>query len=561
MQAKRLLIVGGVAGGASCAARARRLSESAEIIIFERGPFVSFANCGLPYYVGEVIKKEDDLLVATPERFKKWFNIDVRTGYNVRRIIPIRKTIEVENSATGDIREERYDTLVLSPGALPLKPKIEGIDLPGIFTLRTIPDTRQIKAWLAQRKVEHAAIVGGGFIGLEMAENLQKRGVRITVIEMLPQVMPPIDYEMAAMVHDHLREKKVELCLGSPVVGFSPADGGAVTINTAAGRKITADMALLALGVRPETELARDAGLEIGETGGILVDEYMRTSQADIYAVGDAVQVKDFVTQTPALIPLAGPANRQGRLAADVIMAGQKLPRPFRGVQGTAVCGVCGLTIAVTGATEKRLEKLKQDGTEIPYEKLHIWANHHVSYYPDAQTLALKLIFSPQDGKVLGAQAIGLAGVEKRIDVIAMAIQKGATVYDLAECELCYAPQYGAAKDPVNLVGMAAANLLEGLSPTRYWEDLAEAGALVLDVRDLDEYKEGHVKDALHIPLGDLRERLAEVPPDREIWAHCLAGVRSYYAIRILTQRGYTARNISGGYALYNAVKQFKDLP
>ena len=553
MNKKRILIVGGVAGGASCAARARRLSESSQIIVFDRGAFVSFANCGLPYYVGNVIKKKDDLIVATPEKFKQWFNIDVRTRSYVRSIFPDRKCIAVENLDSGQVYEENYDALVLSPGSAPLRPPIDGIDLPGIFTLRTIPDSEQIKAWLDRKKVEHVAIAGGGFIGLEMAENLKRRGLLVTLIEMQPHVMPSMDFEMASFIHDHLRSQKVSLCLGSLVTAFSPGKDGAIAIGLASGRTINADMVLLAMGVRPETEPARDAGLQIGATGGIFVDEYMRTSNAHIFAVGDAVEVKNYITQTPTLVPLAGPANRQGRLAADVIM-GQPDLRPFRGVQATAVCGVLGLTIAATGLTEKALQQINGSASAIAYDKIYLMPGHHASYYPGAKTIFMKLIFTIPDGKILGAQAVGPAGVAKRIDVIAMAIQNQATVFDLAEAELCYAPQYGSAKDPINLAGMIAANVLQGLSPNAHWESAAESQPFILDVREPAEFKKGNADSALHIPLGQLREKLDVLPRDREIWVYCYSGQRSYYAVRILRRRGFKARNISGGFGMYSAV-------
>jgi len=554
MTPKRLLIVGGVAGGASCAARARRLSEEAEIVVFERGPYASFANCGLPYYVGKVIAKERSLFIATPQLFKKRFNIDVRTQNNVRRIDRQNKQIEVENLNTGEVYTEPYDALVLSPGAAPLRPNLKGIDLPGIFPVRTIPDTRKIIDWIETKNVRSAAVVGGGFIGLEMAENLKIRGIDVTIIEMLPQVMPVLDPEMATFIHNHLRAKDVSLCLGSPVEGFKQKDNGRIDILLESGRAVAADMVILAIGVRPEVELAKEAGLTIGDLGGIIVDDRLRTSDERIWAVGDAVEVKNFVTGAQSLALLAGPANRQGRIAADVILGnGSSYLHQFRGAQATSVCGVLGLTIASTGVTEKVLKQLNLSDKIQPYQKIYLHPGHHAGYYPGAKTITIKLIFSPVNGRILGAQAIGTEGVEKRIDVIAMAIQSQGTVFDLEEAELCYAPQYGAAKDPVNLAGMIASNLMRGYTQVVHWEDLAGSDAFILDVSDPFEFKSGHVENAVNIPLGQLRDRLAELPRDREIWAYCLEGQRSYYALRILAQYGFKVRNISGGYLMYKA--------
>ena len=554
MTPKRLLIVGGVAGGASCAARARRLSEEAEIVVFERGPYASFANCGLPYYVGKVIAKERSLFIATPQLFKKRFNIDVRTQNNVRRIDRQNKQIEVENLNTGEVYTEPYDALVLSPGAAPLRPNLKGIDLPGIFPVRTIPDTRKIIDWIETKNVRSAAVVGGGFIGLEMAENLKIRGIDVTIIEMLPQVMPVLDPEIATFIHNHLQAKDVSLCLGSPVEGFKQKDSGRIDTLLESGRTVSADMVILAIGVRPEVELAKEAGLTIGDLGGIMVDDRLQTSDESIWAVGDAVEVKNFVTGTHSLAMLAGPANRQGRIAADVILGnGSTYLHRFRGAQTTSVCGVLGLTIASTGVTEKVLKQLNLSDKIQPYQKIYLHPGHHAGYYPGAKTITIKLIFSPVNGRILGAQAIGTEGVEKRIDVIAMAIQSQGTVFDLEEAELCYAPQYGAAKDPVNLAGMIASNHMRGYTQVVHWEDLAGSDAFILDVSDPFEFKSGHVENAVNIPLGQLRDRLAELPRDREIWAYCLEGQRSYYALRILAQYDFKVRNISGGYLMYKA--------
>jgi NADPH-dependent 2,4-dienoyl-CoA reductase/sulfur reductase-like enzyme/rhodanese-related sulfurtransferase len=552
----RILVVGGVAGGASCAARARRLSEDAEIMIFERGPYVSFANCGLPYYVGDVITDERSLLVATPELFKRRFNIEVRLQSEVRAIDRAKQQIEVRNTVTGETYREGYDALVLAPGSAPIRPPLPGIDLPGIFTLRTIPDSRQMKQWITERKVGHAVIVGGGFIGLETAENLVRRGISVTIIEMLAQVMPPIDPEMAVMIHDRLEANGVSLQLGDGVDKFEQQpDGHAVSVVTKSGASFSCDMVLLAMGIRPESKLAKEAGLEIGQLGGIRVNDHMSTSDEHIWAVGDAVEVRDFVTGDWSLIPLAGPANRQGRIAADVILGRDAR---FRGVQGTAVCRVFDITVAATGASEKTLQRRGIGGQPAQYEKIYLHPGHHANYYPGAKPITIKLIFSTKDGRILGAQAVGEEGVEKRIDAIAMALQRGSTVFDLEEAELCYAPQFGTAKDPVNLAGMIASNAMRGDSPVAHWKDTAGSQAFILDVREPGEFKMGHLEGAVNIPLNSLRVRMHELPRDREILAYCAVGQRSYYAARALRLHGFNARNISGGMRSYHAERQIK---
>jgi NADPH-dependent 2,4-dienoyl-CoA reductase/sulfur reductase-like enzyme/rhodanese-related sulfurtransferase len=549
----KILIVGGVAGGASCATRARRLSEEAEIIIFERGSYISFANCGLPYYIGNVIGEEKELLLATPEFLKKRFNIDVRTENEVIAIDREKNELEVKDLKTGTVYREGYDALVLAPGATPIRPSLPGIDIPGIFCLRTIPDSRQIKEWIIEHNVKQAVIVGGGFIGLEMTENLAKRGVSVTLIDMEPQVVPMLDPEMAVPIHGHLLANGVRLCLGDPVTGFEQNSDGTILVRLKSGETHTADLVILSLGVRPEVSLAKAAGLEIGAYGGIRVNDQMRTSDERIWAVGDAVETRDFITGEWTLAPLAGPANRQGRIAADVIF-GRDVR--FRGVQATAVCSVFNMTIASTGASEKGLRRAAVSGKPIPYEKVYLYPSQHVSYYPGAESMALKLIFSTKDGRVLGAQAVGKEGVEKRIDVIAMAIQRNSTVFDLEEAELCYSPQFGAAKDPVNLAGMVAANTLRGDAPIAHWEDITESKAMILDVRTLGEVAVDRVKGAVNIPLPELRSLLTELPRNGEIWIYCHTGQRSYYATRILRLNGFNARNISGGIVTCNAVKQ-----
>jgi NADPH-dependent 2,4-dienoyl-CoA reductase/sulfur reductase-like enzyme/rhodanese-related sulfurtransferase len=550
----KVIIVGGVAGGASCAARLRRLDEKAEILMVERGPYVSYANCGLPYHIGGVIEKESSLLVSTEQTFRAVFAIDCRTRCEVVGISPKKKTVELKNHVTGAVTTEKYDRLVLSPGAAPIRPPLPGIDLPGIFSVRTVPDAREIREWIERGssdstgehtssgfpldKTKRAVVVGGGYIGLEMAENLVHRGLEVTVVEMLDQVMAPLDPECARLVERHLEKHGVRLALNDGVSGFKQTADGSLEVLTKSGKAHPADIVILAIGVRPETSLAKMAGLEIGQRGGIRVDEQMRTSDPDIFAVGDAVEVKDFVTGEWSLIALAGPANRQGRIVADVI-AGRS--SRFRGTQGTSVIGIFGATIAATGANEKLLTRLGQKD----FEKVYLFPNSHAGYYPGAKTIVLKVIFRKSDGRLLGAQALGLDGVEKRIDALAMAIQMGATVYDLEEAELCYAPPFGSAKDPVNFAGMVPADVLRGDMPLCHWTSLD--GGFLLDVRNPPELAVEQVKDAVNIPLPELRARLGELPKDREILVICRSAQRAYYATRILMQNGFKARNISGG--------------
>ncbi|MCC6766533.1 MAG: FAD-dependent oxidoreductase [Deltaproteobacteria bacterium] len=550
MTRKRVLIVGGVAGGASCAARLRRLDEDAEIVLFDRGPHVSFANCGLPYFVGNVIADERKLLVASAQLFQERFAIAVRTRHEVLAIDRGRRTIRVRDlDAAGGPRErdEPYDALVLAPGAAPIRPPLAGIDLPGIFAVRTIPDSVRIRRWIDERKPSRALVVGGGFIGLEMAENLAGRGLRTTVLEKLPQVMPPLDPEMAHGVAEHLRSQGVDLRLGDGLARFERGGGDEIVAMTEGGARIASDLVILAIGVRPETGLATGAGLAVGPRGGIVVDAEMRTADPAVWAVGDAVEVRDVVTGQEAIVPLAGPANRQGRIAAESICG---RARGFRGVQATAVVGVFGLTVACTGASEKGLARAGVAG----FAKVYLHPGHHAAYYPGAKPIQLKLLFSVPDGRLLGAQAVGVEGVEKRIDVIATTIQMGGTVHDLAEAELCYAPQFGGAKDPVNLAGMIATNHLAGLMPLADWLALDRTGAVLLDVRDADEYAAGHVPGAVHIPLSELRRRYGELPAGRPVAVYCGVGQRAYYATRFLLQRGYEAANLSGGYATYLAL-------
>jgi NADPH-dependent 2,4-dienoyl-CoA reductase/sulfur reductase-like enzyme/rhodanese-related sulfurtransferase len=521
----------------------RRQAEDAEIVVFERGPYVSFANCGLPYYVGNVIQEEKKLLVASAELFKARFNIEVRTENEVLSIDREHREIEVKRLLTGEVYREKYDALVLSPGATPIRPPLPGIDLPGIFVLRTIPDSRQIRSWIEEHKVEQAVIIGGGLVGLEMAENLTARGISVTVVEMLDQVLPPLDPEMAEPVQSHLAKNGVSVLVSDALAGFEPSSTGDLVVNTKSGARLPADLVLLSIGVRPEIKLAKEAGLAIGERGGIRVDEQMRTSDPNIWAVGDAVETRNLVTGEWGVVPLAGPANRQGRVAADSLCGHDA---SFRGVQGTAVCGLFGLTVATTGANEKTLRRL---GT-IGYRKIYLHPGHHVGYYPGASPIHMKLLFA-NDGRILGAQAVGQEGVEKRMDVIAMAIQNGATVFDLEEAELCYAPQFGAAKDPVNMAGMIAGNVLRGDVSLAEWEALPSTEALVVDVRQPEEFAAGHIAGAINLPLPELRNRLKELPRDREICLNCGVGQRSYYASRVLLQHGFAAKNLSGGFTTY----------
>ena len=547
MSRKKIVIVGGVAGGASCAARCRRLDETAEILMLDRGPYVSFANCGLPYYVGDVIKDEAKLLVANPALFRDRFNIEVRTEHEAIAIDREAREIEVKELATGRTYREAYDALVLSPGAAAVRPPLPGIDLPGIFVVRTVPDSRHIREWIDEKSAKSAVIVGGGFIGLEMAENLVHRGISVTVVEMLDQVMPPLDPEMAKPVQQHLEKHGVKVALGDGVAGFE-ARGGQLIVSTKSGAQHAGHIVILAIGVRPETALAKAAGLELGGRGGIRVDERMRTNDPNIWAVGDAVEVRDVVTGEWTLIPLAGPANRQGRIAADGICGRDS---KFRGVQGTAICGVFDLAVASTGASEKSL--LRAGITD--YEKVYLHPANHVGYYPGAKPINLKLIFRKSDGRILGAQAVGEEAVDRRIDVIATAIQFGGTVFDLEESELCYAPQFGAAKDPVNFAGMIAANSLRGDLPLADWKELLPDKALLVDVRDPDEFEEGHIAGAINLPLNELRARLGELPRDRELWLYCRVGQRGYYATRLLMQHGFKVKNLSGGYLTYDLIE------
>ncbi len=553
----KVIIVGGVAGGASCAARLRRLDEKAEILMVERGPYVSYANCGLPYHISGVIPQESSLLVANEQVFRALYGIDVRTSCEAVAIDPKKKTVDLKNVETGDVTTESYDKLVLSPGAASVHPPLPGIDLPGIFHVRTVPDARTIKEWVAGgtdflagmskyagiqyvKPTTRAVVIGGGFIGLETAENLVHLGFDVTLLQKLPQLLGPLDHEVAHLVEEHVKRHGVNVVLNDAAAGFAELEGGAIEVQTASGKTYPADIVILAIGVRPDTTLAKAAGLEIGDRGGIRVDEHMQTSDPDIFAVGDVIEVKDTVTDEWSLMALAGPANRQGRIAADVI-AGRD--SSFRGVQGTAIIGLFGGAAAWTGVNERTLKRLGDDD----YEKVYIFPNSHAGYYPDAKMIGMKIIFRKSNGLLLGAQALGHDGpaVDKRISSLAVALQMGATIYDLEEAELCYAPQFGSAKDPVNYAGMVAADVLRGDMPIKHWDGIGDA--FLLDVRQPVELVVESVPGAVNIPLPELRARLGELPKDREILIICRSAQRAYYATRILLQNGFKARNLSGG--------------
>jgi NADPH-dependent 2,4-dienoyl-CoA reductase/sulfur reductase-like enzyme/rhodanese-related sulfurtransferase len=551
----KVIIVGGVAGGASCAARLRRLDENAEILMVERGPYVSYANCGLPYYIGGVIEQQANLLVATTDTFRDMFAVDARTDCEVVGIAAGERTVQLKDRTTGDVTTERYDKLVISPGAAPVRPPLPGIDLPGIFGVRTVPDAGQIRAWIDERRGRsagmdsytgfqtrrrelRAVVVGGGFIGIETAENLVGLGFEVTLLQRGNQIMGPLDPEMARYAERHLGKHGIEVLLNASASGFREAADGSLEVLTGEGPAYPADIVILGIGVKPETALAEMAGVEVGKLGGVRVDDQMRTSDPDIFAVGDAVEKRDCISGEDCLVALAGPANRQGRIAADVI-AGRD--SRFRGTQGTAILGVFGAAVAWTGVSEKTLQRLGDDD----YEKIYLYPNSHAGYYPGATLLAIKVIFRKSDGRLLGAQAVGREGVDKRIDAFAMAIQLGGTIYDLEECELCYAPQFGMAKSPANFAGMVGANVLRDDMPIVHWDALEDG--LLLDVRHPEELAVEQLQGVVNIPLDELRGRLDELPRDREILVICRSGQRAYYATRILVQNGFAARTVAGG--------------
>lgn len=548
----RLLIVGGGAAGPTAAARARRLDEKAEILMFERGEHVSYAHCGLPYFIGGVIKDRSKMLISNPQQFKERYRVEARTRSEVTAIDRSAKRIEVKDLSNGRLYSEAYDKLLLCPGAEPVRPPLPGIDTEGIFTLRNLTDADAILKFIADKKTRSVVVVGGGFIGLEMAENFRQRWMSVNVVEMMEQVLLFLDFEMAEIVHKSLQTNGVELALSNAVTSFGKKDGK-IAVNLKSGLELTCDMVMLAIGVRPNTALAKSAGLELGGRGGIKVNEYMQTSDPDIYAIGDAVESTHMVTGESVLVPLAGPANRQARMAADNIF-GRKVA--YRGILGTSIIKMFNLTAGATGANEKSL-KLRG----IPYEKCYLHPNSHAGYYPGASRMLMKVLFSKESGRLLGVQILGGDGVDKRIDVFATAIEAGMTVDDLPHLELAYVPQYGSAKDAVNMAGYVASNILHGDVAVAHWNELASAygQAEILDVRKEDEVKKEAVPGSRNVPLDSLRDRLGELSRDKEIWVYCAAGLRSYIASRILKQHGFKVKNISGGFRSYKKQSPFED--
>ena len=550
---KKVLIVGGVAGGASAATRLRRMDEHAEIILFERGEYISFANCGLPYYIGGAIKKRAALMVMTPQAMQGRFNIDVRVQQEVVHIDKEQKSVSVKNLVTGDTYQESYDYLILSPGAIPIKPPIPGIDAANLFTVRNIPDIDRIKAHVSNSKLETAVVIGGGFVGLEMAENLHELGLKVTIVEKGSQVMGPVDYEMAAIVHEHILSKGVKLYLEDGVTEFKQ-EGQKTQVVLESGKRLEADIIIFAIGVKPDIGFVKEAGLKIGERGGVEVNEYLATSDPNIYAIGDAIEVKDFVIGNQVLIPLAGPANKQGRIVANNIV-GKK--ETYKGTQGTAVAKVFDLTVAATGSNERNL---KANGIECLATITH--SKSHAGYYPGSTPMFIKLIYSPK-GELLGSQIVGYHGVDKRIDIIATALRFKGTVFDLQELELAYAPPYGSAKDPVNMAGYVATNLLEGNLEVINWDEIEKLDpekSLIIDVATPEERKLGQIKGSINIPIGEFRCRISEIPKDKEIVLYCQIGLRSYIAYRMLKQHGYTnVKVLTGGIKHYDAVKKSEE--
>ena len=545
----KVVIVGGVAGGASAAARIRRLDEQAEIVMFERSGYVSYANCGLPYYIGGVITDSEELTLQTPESFFARFRIDVRVHHEVTAIHPQRKSVSVTNLETGERFEESYDKLVLSPGAKPTKPRLAGIEGERIFTLRTVEDTLRIRRFVEEHKPKSAVLAGGGFIGLEMAENLRELGVEVTLVQMMDQVMPPLDYDMAAQLHALLRKHGVRLKLGSTVAGFA-SQGEQVTTLLEGEEPLTSDMVLMAIGVTPDSSLAREAGLELGQRGAIRVNERMETSVPDIYAVGDAVEVEHFVTKERAVISLAGPANRQGRIAADNICGGDSR---YPGSQSSSVLQLFDMTAASTGINEKEAQ-----AAGIDYDKVVLSPENHASYYPGSATMTIKVLWERGSLRLLGAQIVGRAGVDKRIDVLATALRSGMKATQLAELDLAYAPPYSSAKDPVNMAGFMIENIVTGKVKQFHWQELEslprDGSVTLLDARTPVEYGKGHVEGFVNIPVDELRDNLGRLDPSKPVYVMCQTGLRSYLACRLLAQRGFDCWNFSGGYRFYQMV-------
>ena len=547
----KVLIVGGVAGGASTAARLRRVNEDAQIIMFERGKYISFANCGLPYYIGGTIEQRDALLLQTPEAMKARFNIDVRVQNEVVSINKEEKYVEVKDLKTGEIYKETYDNLVLSPGSTPIKPPIPGIDKDNIFSLWNIPDTDAIKSFLDKRPVKKVTVIGGGFIGIEMAENMYDRGLEVNLVEMADQVMAPVDYDMAQLIHGHMAQKGIKLFLNNGVSSFEDKDDKTY-VKLQDGTMLESDMVILSIGIRPNGELAKNAGLETNKRGGIVVNEYLKTSDDSIYAVGDAIEVVDYVNGSKTMIPLAGPANKQGRIVANNIVGKQE---KYKGTMGTSVVKVFDLTVAATGNNEKTLNRLGKKYQE-DYKISLVQPKSHAGYYPGAIPMTIKLMFDLK-GKILGAEIIGYEGVDKRIDVIATLIKMDGTIYDLKELELAYAPPYSSAKDPVNMAGFSAENILNGDMEVVLWDEIDKEdkqNSIILDVRDDIELELGYIEGAKNIPVNSLRDRIDELDKNKEILVYCAIGIRGYIASRILTQKGYKAKNLIGGYNFYKCV-------
>ena len=544
----KVVIVGGVAGGATAAARIRRLDEQARIVVFERSGYISYANCGLPYYIGDVIEDPEDLTLQTPESFFARFRVEMKVRHEVTAIHPDRKTVSVTNLETGEAFEEAYDKLILSPGAKPTQPSLPGVGLDKVFTLRTVEDTVRIKEYIKTHAPKSAVLAGGGFIGLELAENLRELGMEVTMVQRPKQLMNPFDADMAAFIHAEVRKHGVRLVLGHTVEGFAEKDGGVdVLLQDAA--PLHGDLVVLAIGVTPDTVLAKEAGLKLGIRGSILVNDRMETSVPDIYAAGDAVQVKQFVTGEDTLISLAGPANKQGRIIADNICGGDSR---YRGSQGSSVIKVFDLTAAATGINEKQAE---QAGLEADVVILSPMS--HAGYYPGGKVMTMKVVFERNTFRLLGAQIVGYAGVDKRIDVLATAIRAGMKATDLKDLDLAYAPPYSSAKDPVNMAGYIAENMETGKVKPFYYEDLAclPANATLLDTRTMAEYARGHAQGFINIPLDSLRERLSDLPPRKPVYVMCQSGLRSYLACRILSQNGFDCYNFGGGYRFYESNK------
>lgn len=545
----KVVIIGGVAGGATAAARIRRLDEQAEIVVLERSGFVSYANCGLPYYIGGVIQDQEELTLQTPESFWDRFRIDVRVGHEVTAIDPAAKTVTGKNLATGETFAESYDKLLLSPGAKPLKPPLPGLDSPRLFTLRTVEDTLAIRAFVEEHKPRRAVMAGGGFISLEVAENLAELGVEVTVVQRLPHLMPPLDYDMASFLHNHMRAKGVRVLLDTAVSGFSQ-QGQTITTLVEGGDPIPADLAILAIGVAPESTLAKEAGLALGQRGGIAVNDRMETSHPDIYAVGDAVEITHLVTGEKTRIALAGPANKQGRVAADNICGGDSR---YPGAQGSSVLKLFDLTVAATGLNEGTAQAAGLD-----YETVILSPLSHAGYYPGGTVMTMKVLYEKGSLRLLGAQIVGGDGVDKRLDVLATAMQAGLTVTALKELDLAYAPPFSSAKDPVNMAGFMAENLEAGLVKQFTWQQVdslpRDGSVNLVDVRTPEEYADGHAPGFVNIPVDQLRQRLGEIDPSKPVYLICQSALRSYLACRVLEQRGYTASHLAGGYRLYGSV-------